>query len=62
LSAPSLDIRVFPEEVLANILHAVEFRVPSAQVLEQIIVFIRARYKHVRIYEENGPTNKPLLG
>jgi hypothetical protein len=38
----------------------VEFRVPSAQVIERIIMFIGARYKHVRIHKENGSTNIPF--
>jgi hypothetical protein len=38
----------------------VEFRVPSAQAIEQIIVFIRTRYKHIRIHEEHGSTNIPF--
>jgi hypothetical protein len=37
---------------------SVEFHVPSAQVIE----LVGARYKHVRIHEENGSTNIPLLG
>jgi hypothetical protein len=37
----------------------VEFCV-SAQVIEQIIVFVGARYKHVEIHEENGSTNIPF--
>jgi hypothetical protein len=37
----------------------VEFRVPLAQVIERIIVFIGARYKHARIHEENGSTYIP---
>jgi hypothetical protein len=39
---------------------SVEFRVPPAQVIERIIVFIGARYKHVTIHEENGCTNMPF--
>jgi hypothetical protein len=35
----------------------VEF--PSAQVIEQIIVFVGARYKHVRMHEENSSTYIP---
>jgi hypothetical protein len=34
----------------------VEFRVPSAQVIEQSVVFVGARCKHVRIREQYRST------
>jgi hypothetical protein len=37
----------------------VEFRVPSVQIIERIIEFIGARYKQVKIHEENSSTYIP---
>jgi hypothetical protein len=42
------------------VVESVGFRVPSVQVIEPNIVFVGARYKHIR--EENGSTNILLLG
>jgi hypothetical protein len=40
---------------------SVEFRVPSARAIEQNVVFVGARHKHLRIHEENGSNNVLLL-